>query len=131
MIARKSLLIVVAQFFTRSLGWIGLVVLAKLWGGFAPEALGVIGFAMAFVGVFNIIADLGFGQAHVKRISEGKDLGTCIGTFFAIKMILTAAMAGISTSCHVFFWNMCFNQGFHDATKQSVVFSFSSLLCTP
>lgn len=123
MIARKSLLIVIAQFFTRSLGWIGLVVLAKLWGGFAPEALGVIGFAMAFIGVFNIVADLGFGQAHVKRISEGKDLGTCIGTYFTIKIILTAAMVGIVLLA-MFLLEFVLNQGFHDATKQSVVLVF-------
>jgi len=123
MIARKSLLIVIAQFFTRSLGWIGLVVIAKLWGGFAPEALGVIGFGMSFIGVFYIVADLGFGQAHVKRISEGKDLGTCIGTFFTIKMILTSAMVAIVLLA-MFLLENVLHQGFNDATKQSVVFVF-------
>jgi len=123
MIARKSLLVVVAQFLTRSLGWVGLVVLAKLWGGFAPDALGVIGFAMAFIGVFNIVADLGFGQAHVKKISEGRDLGACIGTFFTIKIILTTAMAAIVLFV-MFFLENVLHQGFHDATKQSVVFVF-------
>ena len=123
MIARKSLLIVVAQFFTRSLGWIGLVILAKLWGAFAPEALGVIGFAMAFVGVFNIVADLGFGYAHIKRISEGEDLGSCIGTYFTIKIILTALMAAIVLLVMVLL-EYVLNQGFHDATKQSVVLVF-------
>ncbi|MBE3122245.1 MAG: flippase [Thermoplasmata archaeon] len=123
MIARKSMLIVIAQFLTRSLGWVGLVVLAKLWGGFAPEALGVIGFAMSFVGVFYIVADLGFGQAHIKRISEGKDLGTCIGTFFTIKMILTSAMAGIVLLA-MFLLENVLHQGFRDATKQSVVLVF-------
>ena len=46
MIARKSLLIVTSHFLIQFIGWIGLVVLAKLWGGFAPHALGIIGFAM-------------------------------------------------------------------------------------
>ncbi|MCX6328045.1 MAG: flippase [Bacteroidia bacterium] len=123
MIARKSMLIVITQFLTRSLGWVGLVVIAKLWGGFAPEALGVIGFAMSFVGVFYVVADLGFSQAHVKRISEGKDLGSCIGTFFTIKMILTSAMAGIVLLA-MFLLENVLHQGFHDATKQSVVFVF-------
>lgn len=123
MIARKSFLIVILQFLTRTLGWIGLVVLVKLWGTFAPEALGVIGFAMAFVGIFTIIADLGFGQAHVKRISEGKDLGTCLGTFFAIKIILTTAMVAIVFFV-MFFLENVLHQGFNDSTKQSVVLVF-------
>lgn len=31
------------------LGWIGLVILAKFWGGFVPEAMGIVGFAVAFL----------------------------------------------------------------------------------
>jgi O-antigen/teichoic acid export membrane protein len=123
MIARKSLLVVIAQFLTRTLGWVGLVVIAKLWGSFAPQALGVIGFAMSFIGVFYIFADLGFGQAHVKKISEGKDLGTCISTFFTIKIILTSIMA-VMALFTIFFLDSILHLGFTDATKQSVVLVF-------
>ena len=123
MIARKSLLIITSQFFTRFLGWIGLVVIAKLWGGFAPEVLGTIGFAMAFLGMFNIIADLGFSRAHVKRISEGEDLGTCIGTYAAIKLILTGLMVTVVFAA-IFIWKNFFNGGFTDATTESVILVF-------
>jgi len=50
---------------------------------------------MGFVGLFNFIADLGFSSAHVKRISEGKDLGECIGTFATIKILLTVIMVAL------------------------------------
>jgi len=123
MIARKSFLIVTSQFFTRFLGWIGLVVLAKLWGGFAPEALGIIGFAMAFLALFNIIADLGFHSAHVKRISEGRDLGTCLGTFAAIKIFLTGLMVTVVVTV-ILVWKYVFHGGFYDATTESVVIVF-------
>jgi len=123
MIARKSALIVGTQFFTRFLGWIGLVVLAKLWGGFAPEALGIIGFAMAFLAIFNIMADLGFSQAHIKRISEGKDIGTCIGTYATIKLILTGLMATVVFAA-IYIWKNFFNGGFTDATTESVITVF-------
>ena len=123
MIARKSLLVVIAQFLTRTLGYVSLVVLAKLWGAFAPDALGVIGFAMSFIGVFYLITDLGFGQAHVKKISEGKDLGTCISTFFTIKIILTTLMATM-VLITIFALDTVLHLGFHDATKQSVVLVF-------
>jgi hypothetical protein len=42
MIGRKSLLIVSSHFITRFLGWIGLVVLARMWADYAPDALGII-----------------------------------------------------------------------------------------
>ena len=60
MIARKSFLIVSSQFLARFIGWIGLFVLAKLWGDHAPVALGYIGFAMAFLTLFHLIAKFGF-----------------------------------------------------------------------
>jgi len=123
MIARKSLLVVIAQFFTRILGWVGLVVIAKLWGAFAREALGDIGVAMAFVALFYIISDLGFSQAHVKKISEGQDLGTCIGTFVSIKIILTSIMVFLVLFT-LFFLDSILHLGFTDATKQSVVLVF-------
>jgi len=93
MIARRSLIIVSTQILIRFFGWIGLFVLAKLWGGFAPEALGTIGFAMAFVALFTFIGDLGFSAAHIKRISEGKDLGECVGTYFTVKFLLVGLMS--------------------------------------
>jgi O-antigen/teichoic acid export membrane protein len=123
MIARKSLLVVISQFLTRTLGYVGLVVLVKLWGAFAPDAMGIIGFAMAFIGVFYIVSDLGFGQAHVKKISEGQDLGTCISTFFTIKAILTTLMATLVLLA-IFVLDAVLHQGFSDATKQSVVYIF-------
>jgi O-antigen/teichoic acid export membrane protein len=115
MIARKSALIVGTQFFVRLLGWIGLVILAKLWGGFAPEAMGIIGFAMAFLALFNIIADLGFSHAHVKRVSEGKDLGTCISTFASIKVILTGLMV-LLVFIAIYIWKnlLCFHESSTD-----------------
>ena len=123
MIARKSFLIVISRFFVRFLGWVGLLVLARLWGEFAPEAMGIIGFAMAFLAIFNIIADLGFNSAHVKRVSEGKDLGRCIGTYAAIKLILTGLMV-TTVFVGIFIWKNLFHGGFTDATTESVVFVF-------
>jgi len=123
MIARKSFVIVISQFLTLFIGWIGLVVLTKLWGGFAPEALGIIGFAMSFLALFNFIADMGFNQAHVKRISEGEDIGACISTYAAIKVFLTILMAAI-VFVSVFIWKNILHQGFYDSTTESVITVF-------
>jgi len=123
MIARKSFLIVSTQFFTRFLGWIGLVILAKLWGGFAPEALGIIGFAMAFLALFSVIGDLGFNSAHVKRVSEGKDLGACLGTFATIKLLLTGLMVLVVFAA-LFIWKKLLGGDFSDATTESIIYVF-------
>jgi len=123
MIARKSLLIVSSQLFARLIGVIGLLLLAKLWGDVSVEALGIIGFAMSFLALFNILADFGFSSAHIKRVSEGKDLGTCIGTYATIKILLTGLMVVASFSA-IFLLKNVFDMPFHDATTESVIFVF-------
>jgi O-antigen/teichoic acid export membrane protein len=124
MIARKSFLIVASYFITRFAGWVGLVILARMWGDYAPDALGIIGYSMSFLALFNIIGDLGFSRAHVKRISEGKDIGTCIGTFAVIKLVLSGVMLTILFGA-LFIWKTIFNQGFDDATTESVIIVFA------
>lgn len=88
-IARKTLLSSYVQVFNGVLGYLILFAVARSWGSFAPTALGIVSFGTAFVGMFSIISDLGFGNAHIKRVSEGQDLGRCLGTFAAIKLMLT------------------------------------------
>ncbi|NAS88920.1 flippase [ANME-1 cluster archaeon AG-394-G21] len=123
MLSRKSALIVAVDIFSGFVSWIGLLAIARLWGGFAPTAIGVIGFGMAFIGMFNVIADLGFSAAHVKRISEGKDLGDCIGTYATIKILLTGIMValvigGIAT------WKYAVHNEFFDDTRETVIYVF-------
>jgi O-antigen/teichoic acid export membrane protein len=105
--------------FIQILGLVGAVILAKLWGKVAPEALGSIGFAISFISLFSIITDLGYSQAHVKRISEGKDLGICIGTFVTIKILLTCLMVALLT-VSILFWKYILNEDFYDSTTESV-----------
>lgn len=123
MIARQSLLMIGTRFFVRLLGWIGLVVLAKSWGSFAPEATGVIGFAMAFLGIFSIISRLGINEAHVKKISEGQDLGLCLGTFGFLKLVLSLLMV-VFALAFIYVWKTFFGGGFVDATTETVVYVF-------
>ena len=123
MIARKSMFIVITQFFMRFIGWVSLVLMAILWKAYAPEALGMISFAMSFLGLFTFISDLGFNSAHIKRVSEGKDLGTCLGTYVTIKVILTCAMVAV-VMVGILLMKYVLHQGFHDATTESVVYVF-------
>jgi O-antigen/teichoic acid export membrane protein len=123
MIARKSFLIVSSQFFARFLGWIGLFILAKLWGSHAPEALGYIGFAMAFLTLFHLVAKFGFLEAHVKRISEGKDLGTCIGTYASIKILFTGVMI-LSVVAAISLLQLLFHERFLDEASKSIIYIF-------
>ncbi|HHH80248.1 MAG TPA: flippase, partial [Thermoplasmatales archaeon] len=77
MIARKSALIIFTQIINALLGYTALKFIALYM---QPWEYGVIGFAYGFVALFSVFGNLGFNAAHVKRVSEGKDLGKCVGT---------------------------------------------------
>jgi len=59
-------------------------ILVARWVG--PDVLGLLAYATAYVGLFVAIADFGTGTAHVKRISEGRDHGQCMGTMWFLRV---------------------------------------------
>tara|TARA_B100000886_G_C20405852_1_gene484744 strand:- start:483 stop:1907 length:1425 start_codon:yes stop_codon:yes gene_type:complete len=67
------------------------------------SAIGEFSFALSIVGSFTFIAFFGFKMAHVKRISEGLDLGKCIGTFLSIRLFLISLML-ITFISSYWFW---------------------------
>jgi len=67
MIARKSMLIILTNGVNAVIGLVGLSLLAKFWGNFAPTALGIVAFAMSFLGMFAFISDLGFSRRTRKK----------------------------------------------------------------
>ncbi len=118
MIARKSALIILVQLLNGILGFIGLKYIALYM---QPYEYGIVGFAYGFVALFSIFGDVGFGAAHVKRISEGKDEGTCIGTFASIKLILTGVLAS-STILSIFLWRFILGRGFESSLHEQAVY---------
>jgi len=118
MIARKSALIIFIQILNGILGYIGLKYIAIYM---QPWEYGVIGFAYGFVALFSIFGKLGFDQAHVKRISEGKKLGICIGTFLITKTFLAGLLATF-TFLSIFVWKYILNRGFETTFHEQAVY---------
>ena len=118
MIARKSALIILVQIITGLLGYVGLFFITKYM---TPSDYGVVAFAMGFVALFAIISELGFASAHVKKISEGKDFGTCNGTYLSIKAILILLMLAI-TFLSLFIWQNVLGKGFESPQHQTAIY---------
>ena len=87
--SRKIALLFAAENVNAIIGWIALLFVARKMGA---SAIGEFSFALSLVGSFTFIAFFGFKMAHVKRISEGLDLGKCIGTFLSIRLSLISVM---------------------------------------
>jgi len=118
MIARKSALIIIVQLLNGIIGFVGLKFIAIYM---QPWEYGIVGFAFGFVALFSIFGDLGFGAAHVKRISEGKDEGKCIGTFAGLKVILTGIFAS-ATILSIILWRFVFGRGFETPIHEQAVY---------
>ncbi len=118
MIARKSTLIMATNIADAIMAYVALFFIARYMG---PRDFGIIGFAMGFVGLFTFLSNLGFNTAHIKRISEGKDLGTCIGTFLVTKLGLVSLMAAATIGA-VFFWKIVIGRGFESSTHELAIF---------
>jgi len=108
MIARKSLLIMLVEGIGGILGFVGLYFITNYM---TVETLGIVGFALSFTTMFGIVKKLGFESAHIKRVSEGKDLGECIGTFIFVKLILTVIYLLVILGS-LYFWTDILGRGF-------------------
>jgi len=118
MIARKAMLIFTVSTIGYFLSFIALIFVGRFLG---PIPLGIIGFASGFVGLFSFLAYFGFDTAHIKRISEGKDLGKCVGTYLSVKIIL-AIITIIVVISSVYLWKIILNGEFESQTHEIVLY---------
>jgi len=118
MIARKSALIVITQILNGILGFIALKFISKFM---QPWEYGVVGFAYGFVAIFSIFGKLGFDQAHIKRVSEGKDMGNCIATFAVIKIFLVALLS-LTVILSIAVWKFVMHRGFESPVNEKAIY---------
>jgi len=93
MLKQKSFLSFLLNIFSSLLGFVSVFFVSRYMG---PEAMGAFSSSTAFVALFAIFGDFGFGIAHYKKVSEGQDLGKCIATFFRIRLVTTLIMGAVT-----------------------------------
>ncbi len=71
MSSRRSALVYLVNIIGAALGYIGLVLIARLTRN-SEDLLGVAGFGLGVVGSFFVLTGLGIPAAHIKRISQGE-----------------------------------------------------------
>ncbi|MGA1792802.1 MAG: oligosaccharide flippase family protein [Thermoplasmatota archaeon] len=86
-----------------------------------PNEVGIVASAIAFIGLYSFITNLGFGASHVKKVSEGEDLGECIGTFFTIQVIAVIVLV-VTVVGSLLFWKYAMGRGFEDPRFEYTVY---------
>lgn len=119
MIGRKSFLVYFNQIFGAVTGLIGMFFIARFMTNPAYN-YGMITFALSFAGLFSFMGSI-FNSAHVKRISEGRDEGTCMGTFITLKTISLTVMLA-SAYGGILIWKHVMGRGFQSPAHESVLY---------
>lgn len=86
MLGRHTGLIIANTVVGAVLGFVALKVFAVQTGTHAEGLLGQLAFAMGLAGLLSILSDMGLGSAHVKRVSEGRDVGAATAAFAMAKV---------------------------------------------
>ncbi len=81
-----------------------------------PSALGILGYAMATIGLLSFLSDFGVGSVHSSFIREGEDLGKCVGAYALIKLVLLAIFS-LVTYAMIALWSENQFQGMMPRTE--------------
>jgi len=107
---RRVFLIFGSNLFGAVLGAITLPLIGRY---ILQTDFGFVGFALGFMGALSFLRNMGFSKAHVKYISEGHDIGECVGTTMAIFSLLSLVFSGAVLST-LFIWTHVFGKEFSD-----------------
>ena len=86
MIARNSLLVLLNTLVGAILGFVALKFIALYMG---VRTVGQLDFALGLVAIMSVVTDLGFNQAHVKRVSEGMEVEEALSFYIWFKLLTT------------------------------------------
>ncbi len=110
-VQRQSLISLVSTLGLTAVGFLATMYFAHTVG---PSILGAYFLFVAYFSIFNLLGDGGFGNAAVKRISEGEDQGAYFSAFILLRVMLMAVSVGFLfiarpyltdlTSSGIFLW---------------------------
>jgi O-antigen/teichoic acid export membrane protein len=110
-VKRQSAISLISTISLTGIGFLSTVYFAHVLG---PAPLGVYFLFLAYFGIFNLIGDGGFGNAAIKRISEGKDQNEFFSAYLFLRIILIVISIPILilttpylkdlSSTEMFFW---------------------------
>lgn len=114
----KTAFLYVSTFSGAIFGYIALYFATRFIGS---VNYGIVAFALSFVGMFTFVTDLGFGSAHTKKVSEGKDLQSCLSVFLLVRMMLVAIFVSLVLGA-IFVWENILGQGYEYPETRMIIF---------
>jgi len=118
-IGRKSTLAMVNVVLGSALGIVALFLAGRFFG---DEAIGEMTLAFSILGILFFVTDLGMGQAHVKRVSEGRHAGDCFATYTVFKVAATGVFL-LLVGASIALYTLVLGRTIEDTTPAAIVFA--------
>ena len=99
-IQRQSTLSLIFTLAITGIGFLSTMLFSHILG---KDLMGVYYLFVAYFGIFNMLGDFGFGQAAVKRISEGAEQNAYLTAYACLRGILTIVSTLILITISPFF----------------------------
>jgi O-antigen/teichoic acid export membrane protein len=115
LIGRRSFLIMISRFISAALSLVALTFMTR----YLNEAYGQLSYSLAFLAIIFGVADLGFAQAHIKRVSEGNDLNDCVSTYATVKLCTLAGAVAVTLAL-LFSYDLIFPTPMEPTVKELV-----------
>lgn len=118
MLKQKLILSYSSQIIFQALQVVASLVVARVAG---PTVLGTVAFGTAYVSLWVFVADLGISTAHIKMVSEGRDIDRCVSTFAVLKLITTFLFISVIIGIYVT-QKFVFDRSFESSVHETVIF---------
>jgi O-antigen/teichoic acid export membrane protein len=125
LIGRRSVVILAARLISSALAFVGLFFITRYMG---KDVYGQISFSLALVATFAAVSDLGFSSAHIKRVSEGRDINDCVSTFAAVKLVLTGVFVAVTLASLVIWTTLLGGSISQDTLNLALLFLLYNVL---
>ena len=99
-IQRQSALLLFWRLMMTLVGFVSTIYFARILGA---SALGSYFLFLAYYGIFTLVVDGGFGEAAVKRISEGLDANAFFTAFLFQRIAFVAILLSILIMTRLYF----------------------------
>ncbi len=105
----------ISRFLSAALSLVALTFMTR----YLDEAYGQLSYSLAFLAIIFGVADLGFAQAHIKRVSEGNDLNDCVSTYATVKLCTLAGAVAVTLAL-LFSYDLIFPTPMEPTVKELV-----------
>ncbi|HEX2066663.1 MAG TPA: oligosaccharide flippase family protein [Candidatus Thermoplasmatota archaeon] len=116
-LGRKAGLVLGSQMLGSLMGFATLLVVGRY---FEPASYGLLVFAWGALGILQLMADLGFGAAHIHFVGRGTEVPRALGVYARVRLGLTLAVA-MAVGIGAYVWLGLLGKSVTDATTLPIV----------